>query len=186
MVREIVALGEGVALAEVAEGDIDWLTEHSDGAFEVERDSRPMPYEMPMYRLAVTNSDGTELLGVVMWHPVVYGPSYGCVAWNFGRELLPAARGRGIGTEVLRLLVGHLFGTTDVDRVEASTDVTNTPAQRSLEKAGFTREGVIRGAQWRAGERRDMVAFGILRTDVTDGKLTAGQIGSAELASGDG
>jgi RimJ/RimL family protein N-acetyltransferase len=175
--RKIVARGAGVALAEFADGDAEWLNEHGDGAYDIERDGRPMPYEIPNHRLAVTSEDGTELLGQVSWHPVTYGPSYGCVAWNFGRELLPAARGRGIGTEALRLLVRHLFDTTEVDRIEASTDVTNIRAQRSLAKAGFIREGVLRGAQWREGARHDLVGYSLLRTDVTGEKLTAGQNG---------
>jgi RimJ/RimL family protein N-acetyltransferase len=165
-VREVVARGAGVALAELRDGDIDWFRSNSDGAFDVERDDRPMPYKMPSYKIGITSEDGAELLGYITWHPVIYGPSYGCVAWNFGRELLPAARGKGVGTEALRLLIRHLFATTDVDRLEASTDVTNIPAQRSLEKAGLTREGIIRGAQLREGGRHDIVAYSILRSDV--------------------
>lgn len=183
--REVVARGAGVALAELQDGDVDWFRSNSDGAFDVERDDRPMPYKMPNYKLGVTSEDGTELLGIMTWHPVIYGPSYGCVAWNCGYEVLPATRGRGAGTEAMRVLVRHLFGTTGVDRIEASTDVTNTRAQRSLEKAGFTREGIIRGAQLREGARHDLVAYSLLRTDVTGEKLTAGQNGSAELISED-
>jgi RimJ/RimL family protein N-acetyltransferase len=175
--REILARGDGVALAELTDADIESFRERSDGAFDVDRDDRPMPFTFPVHRAAVTTEDGGEVLGVVSWHPVNYGPSYGCLAWNFGRELLPAARGRGIGTEVLRLLVRYLFDTTDIDRIEGSTDVTNVRAQRSLEKAGFTREGTIRGAQLRAGVRHDLVSYSLLRSDVTDEKLTASQNG---------
>jgi RimJ/RimL family protein N-acetyltransferase len=184
--RKIVVPGERVALAEWVDGDKEWLEARNDGAYDVERDDRPMPYKLPMDRLAVTSPDGGDLLGDVSWHPVMYGPSRGCMAWNVGIVLLPSNRGKGRGTEVLRLLALHLFDTTDIDRVEASTDADNIPTQRALVKAGFTREGVLRGAQLRGGERRDMIAYSILRSDVTDGKLTAGQNESAELASGDG
>jgi RimJ/RimL family protein N-acetyltransferase len=184
--RKVVVPGEQVALAEWLDEDKQWLEERNDGAYDVERDERPMPYRLPMDRLAVTSPDGSELFGDVSWHPVMYGPSRGCVAWNIGIVLLPSNRGKGRGTEVLRLLALHLFDTTDIDRVEASTDTANTPTQRALEKAGFTREGVLRGAQLRDGERRDMVSYSILRSDVTDEKLTASQNASAELASGDG
>ncbi|MCE7005837.1 GNAT family N-acetyltransferase [Kibdelosporangium philippinense] len=163
--RKIVVRGDGFALAELAKGDQEYLAEHGDRAFDVDRDGRAMPYEAPVHRLAITDETGTELLGRVMWHPVIYGPSYGCVAWNFGRELLPRVRGKGIGTAVLKALVRYLFDTTDVDRIEGSTDVTNVRAQKSLEKAGFTREGVLRGAQLRGGKRRDMISYSLLRTD---------------------
>ncbi|CAM3987112.1 GNAT family N-acetyltransferase [Kibdelosporangium persicum] len=165
-VRKIVFKGDGFALAELAAGDLEYLGEHGDGAYDVDRDGREIPIECPIYRLAVTTEDGTELLGHVMWHPVTYGPSYGCLAWNFGRELLPRARGKGIGTAVLKAFVRHLFDTTDVDRIECSTDETNVRAQKSLEKAGFTREGVLRGAQLRKGKRHDLISYSILRTDL--------------------
>jgi RimJ/RimL family protein N-acetyltransferase len=183
--RTILARGNGIALAEWMDGDREWLDEHDDGAFEVDVDDRPVPPPHDMHRAVVVSEDG-ELLGGVSWHKVTYGRGYGCLAWNIGGALVPASRGRGIGTRMWHLMARHLFETTDLDRVEASTDVTNLPTQRSLEKAGFLREGVIRGAQLRDGVRHDLVGYGVLRTDVTDEKLTAGQNGSAELASGNG
>ena len=52
---------------------------------------------------------------------------------------------------------------TPIERVEASTDVENVPEQRALERAGFTREGVLRRAQWRAGDWHDVVLYSKLR-----------------------
>ncbi|WP_221761243.1 GNAT family N-acetyltransferase [Kibdelosporangium aridum] len=164
-VRKIVVHGDGFALAELADGDREYLDEHGDKAFDVDHDGRDMPIQYPVHRLAITDESGKELLGQVTWHPVGYGPSYGCLAWNFGRNLLPNKRGKGIGTAVLKALVRHLFATTDVDRIEGSTDVTNVRAQKSLEKAGFIREGVLRGAQLRGGKRQDMISYSLLRTD---------------------
>jgi len=63
------------------------------------------------------------------------------------------------------LLVEHLFATSGADRVETSTDVTNVVSQRSLEKAGFIREGVLRGAQFRAAHWRNLVSYSVQRSD---------------------
>lgn len=118
----------------------------------------------PQTRLMVTLVDGT-LIGDVSWHPERYGPNPRSTAYNIGIGLVPAHRGRGYGWRAQRLLAGHLFATTDVFRVEASTDVDNIAEQRSLEKAGFVREGVLRGAQFRAAEFRDLVIYSRLRSD---------------------
>lgn len=118
----------------------------------------------PLSRLMVTTADGT-LIGDVSWHAVGYGPNERSTAYNIGIALQPAHRGMGYGTRVQRLLADHLFATTTVFRVEASTDVENIPEQRALTKAGFTREGVLRGAQFRADSPRDLVLFSRLRTD---------------------
>ena len=50
-----------------------------------------------------------------------------------------------------------------IERVEAVDRVGNVAEQRALERAGFTREGVLRRACFRGGEWRDMVVFSKLR-----------------------
>nr|WP_262986124.1 GNAT family protein [Streptomyces sp. CBMA123] len=85
--------------------------------------------------------------------------------WSLGAQLLPRARGRGIGTEAQRLLVDYLFAHTPVMRLEADTEADNLAEQRVLEKLGFTREGVHRAMAFRGGEWRDMVYYSLLRTD---------------------
>jgi RimJ/RimL family protein N-acetyltransferase len=106
-----------------------------------------------------------EPIGTVTWRRESYGPNPESACWNIGISLVPSGRGRGIGGVAQRLLADHLFETTDVHRIEASTDVTNVPEQRALEKAGFVREGVLRGAQFRAGKHHDMVGYSRLRSD---------------------
>lgn len=108
--------------------------------------------------------DGTPI-GTVGWHKVVNGPNPESAAWNIGISLVPEARGHGYGTEAQRLMAEYLFATTGANRVEASTDVENLAEQRSLEKAGFVREGVARGSQFRAGGYHDLVVYSRLRDD---------------------
>jgi RimJ/RimL family protein N-acetyltransferase len=114
--------------------------------------------------LAVAD-DADRLLGSVGWRPVAHGPNAGSQAVEIGISLHASARRRGHGTRAQRMLAEHLFATTGVHRVQASTDVDNVAEQGALERAGFRREGVLRGAQWRAGVFHDLVAYARLRTD---------------------
>jgi RimJ/RimL family protein N-acetyltransferase len=183
--REVIASGEAVALAEVLEGDREWLDDRDDGAYDVDPgDDRAPEHHVVVHRLVVVDLRDGEVVGEVNWHAVGYGRTRACGAWNIGMGLLPTARGRGVGARALRLLAEHLFTTTDLDRVEASTDVTNVAAQRVLEKGGFRAEGVLRGAQVRDGRRRDMIVFGLLRSDI-EPPPPAGSPREV-LASGDG
>jgi RimJ/RimL family protein N-acetyltransferase len=115
--------------------------------------------------LIIQRVDSGVPIGTVGWHKVGYGPGTASDAWNFGIELRPEARGQGFGTEAQRQLADWLFANTSVNRVEASTDVENVAEQRSLEKAGYVREGIQRGAQFRAGAYHDLVTYSRLRTD---------------------
>ncbi|HET7339631.1 MAG TPA: GNAT family protein [Candidatus Dormibacteraeota bacterium] len=104
-----------------------------------------------------------EPVGTVSWHAVRYGPNPESTALNVGINLIPSARGRGLGAVAQRLLVEYLFARTSANRIEAMTDVDNVAEQRSLEKAGFVREGVAIGAQFRAGAWHDLVVYSAVR-----------------------
>ena len=119
--------------------------------------------------LIVELIEGAQAIGTVSWHRVGYGPPGGSDAWNIGIELAPEARGHGHGVEAQALVARYLFEHTPMNRVEAQTDVDNVAEQRALEKAGFTREGVARGSQFRAGAYHDLVCYSILRGEVEPG-----------------
>jgi RimJ/RimL family protein N-acetyltransferase len=112
--------------------------------------------------LMVTRGD--EAIGFVNWRQVSTGQLSYC--WEIGIRLLPGSRGDGAGTWAQRLLVRYLFAHTRVNRIQAATEVTNLAEQRALEKAGFTREGVLRGAGFREGHWHDGVLYSVLRDEV--------------------
>jgi RimJ/RimL family protein N-acetyltransferase len=109
--------------------------------------------------------DGGTLAGDVSYHAVHHGPNPGSRGFNVGIALVPEHRGRGHGADAQRQLADYLFAHTTVERLEASTDVDNQAEQRALEQAGFTREGVLRHAQFRDGGFHDMVLYSRLRDD---------------------
>jgi len=115
--------------------------------------------------LAVLDEHGV-VAGDVSWHWVHWGPTRASWCPMIGIWLRPQARGRGIGRAAQRELAKLFFMHTAVNRVEAHTDVDNVAEQRALEVAGFTREGLVRGAQWRAGAYRDGYLYAILRGDI--------------------
>jgi RimJ/RimL family protein N-acetyltransferase len=117
--------------------------------------------------LLVVRIEDDEIIGDIGWHTVSYGPNSESRALNIGLALIPDARGKGYGTETQRLMAELLLDLFDIERVEASTDVENVAEQRSLEKAGFTREGVVRRAQFRAGTYHDLVTYSLVRSDLT-------------------
>jgi aminoglycoside 6'-N-acetyltransferase len=106
-----------------------------------------------------------EIVGGMSYHEVRYGPNAGSRAFNIGLHINPEHRGKSYGSEAQRLLAGYLLDTFPIARVEAETDITNLSEQRALEKAGFTREGVLRKAQWRAGDWHDLVVYSRVRGD---------------------
>jgi RimJ/RimL family protein N-acetyltransferase len=66
---------------------------------------------------------------------------------------------------VQRQLAEYLFSTRLIERLEAATEVENVAEQHALETAGFSREGILRHTQFRAGQWRDTVLYSRLRSD---------------------
>ena len=178
--RPVERTGERVRLREIAPADAElldaWRSEpRSMGEFnDFGVDVPPLAsalgegrrfVEEEMGRVAVERLEDGGVIGDMSWHPVRYGPNEGSKALNIGISLHPDARGQGYGVEAQRLLADLLFDLFEVVRVEASTDVDNLAEQRALEKAGFTREGVLRQAQHRSGGHHDLVVYSRLRDD---------------------
>jgi RimJ/RimL family protein N-acetyltransferase len=80
---------------------------------------------------------------------------------ELGYWLLPHARGRGVATRVARLLAEHAF-SLEIVRVEAHVNVGNDASERVLERAGFTREGVLRSLPKPDGRRVDKTLYSLL------------------------
>ncbi|WCJ23813.1 Acyl-CoA N-acyltransferases (NAT) superfamily protein [Euphorbia peplus] len=77
--------------------------------------------------------------------------------------------GKGIGTRAVKLVSKMIFGEyPELERLEALVDVEHVGSQRVLEKAGFTRECVLRKHYILKGRCRDFVMFSFLSTDLLD------------------
>ena len=80
---------------------------------------------------------------------------------EIGYWVLPDARRRGIATRIARLLADHAFAL-GVERVAAYVNVDNPASERVLERAGYTREGVVRSMPKPDGRRVDKTLFSLL------------------------
>jgi RimJ/RimL family protein N-acetyltransferase len=84
-----------------------------------------------------------------------------------GYCLLPAWRGRGYATRAARLVAAWAFHAAGIPRLVAGTRPDNVGSQRVLERAGFRREGYLRGRlPLPHGGRLDDVAYGLLPADL--------------------
>jgi len=106
---------------------------------------------------------GDHAAGFVSFHAASYGGM--AKHWVIGIALLPEHRGRGIGWRAQAALCDYLFAHSPFQRIEAGTHPENIAEQKALEKAGFHHEGVVRAAEFRAGQWRDGYLYSRLRTD---------------------
>ncbi|GAA0946918.1 GNAT family N-acetyltransferase [Virgisporangium aurantiacum] len=104
-----------------------------------------------------------QACGFVGYHQGVYSGM--ARYWEIGIVLLPEWRGKGVGWRAQALLTDYLFSHSPAQRIQAGTHAENVAEQKSLVKAGFQLEGVVRACEFRAGAWRDGYLYSRLRDD---------------------
>ena len=122
----------------------------------VEADPSEFLAELPADTFAVVED---ELLALVVVIPERDPESFELAYWT-----APAARGRGLATTGLRHAAAFALGERGAARVWVEIDPGNAASHRVAEKAGFTREGVLRAhcRDRRTGLRHDCVVYSLL------------------------
>jgi len=92
-----------------------------------------------------------------------------CRRAEIGYELHRDAWGRGYMHEALRAMLDIAFVQFGLNRIEADIDPRNTASARSLERVGFTREGLLRERWIVNDEVSDSALYGLLRSDWQSG-----------------
>jgi len=83
-----------------------------------------------------------------------------------GYWLASEARGQGHTTRAVRLITNWGFVHLGLERIDLMAATGNPASQAVAERCGFTREAVLRSFMVSKTGRDDMVAFGLLASDV--------------------
>ena len=110
----------------------------------------------------VKNDDDAQLLGSISLMRLAWQHARGEVGYWLARE----ARGAGHVTRAVRLICRWGFDTLGLERIDLLAGTGNAASQKVAQRAGFTREAVLRSYMRGKGERQDMVAFGLLRGEL--------------------
>jgi RimJ/RimL family protein N-acetyltransferase len=102
-----------------------------------------------------------EFVGIAL----AFGIDRGEAEAELGYIVTPAARGRGLGTAILRALTDWAFMATNAERLRLVIDVENPASLKVAERSGYVREGVMRSVHFKGGRRIDAVLLSRLRTD---------------------
>ena len=170
--------GDQIVLRARAESDVAVLHSelYDDVATRSRADSRPWkpmsagsvasPYavtepnnETACFSVAEIATD--ELVGEAL----LWGIDTHSRAANVGISLRPSFRGRGFGTEVVRVLCRYGFTTRGLHRLQLDTLADNAAMRAVAVRVGFRAEGVLREAAWVDGRFVDSMVFGLLVTE---------------------
>jgi len=98
--------------------------------------------------------------------PIGFIANFKRLDWQvIGYYLVDEERGKGYGSEAVKMIVDYVFMLQKVVRIQAETHPDNIASQRVLLKNGFKKEGVIRKSFFSRGVWRDTVLFSIIRDE---------------------
>ena len=113
-----------------------------------------------LHLLAVEDTD-RRVVGAIQWEEETE-PDYRHASIDVFLD--PAVHGRGLGTDAVRALAGHLFEQRGHHRITIDPAADNTAAIRCYEKVGFRPVGVMRSYErspdgtWHDGLLMDLLA----------------------------
>jgi RimJ/RimL family protein N-acetyltransferase len=169
----------GIALRRLEPGDIPWITAAcSDRELSRYVPGIPYPYadadarafieratrawaEGSEATFAIANAPDGAGLGTIALHLAADDTGLAQVGYWLARE----ARGHGAATIAVQLVSRWAFTAVGIDRLSLQTAPENVASQRVAERAGFTREGLLRAWMPTPGGRRHSVMFSLLATD---------------------
>jgi RimJ/RimL family protein N-acetyltransferase len=137
---------------------------------------RPIPPGSAASRYRVTNpGDDPAFFSVVeldtgelAGEAVLWGVDLHNRVGHVGISLRPSLRGRGLGTDTVRVLCRYGFAIRGLQRLQIETLADNAAMIRAATRAGFTQEGVLRRSAWVNGDFADEVILGQLAAGWND------------------
>jgi ribosomal-protein-alanine N-acetyltransferase len=108
--------------------------------------------------LSILDATADELLGSITLRIASWADLRAQLGYLVGAR----ARGRGVAPGAIRLISAWGFRKLGLERIEILVHPDNEPSQRAAEKAGFTREGILRSYTRVKDRRFDMWSFSAL------------------------
>ena len=182
---ETVLVGRTTYLRPVTGDDIEtlarWWAEPETAVFQ-SGVIRPRPDQpiREMFKAWSTNESGAgvafsavrrsddELLG----HVSLWGAELPTRGATLGVIMGPDARGRGLGTDALGILVRYGFEEMGLNRIQLGVYSFNDRAIAAYKKLGFVEEGRRREAALHAGHWYDEVLMAILASEYATGRAS--------------
>ena len=166
--------GQGFSLREWRKSDVESLARHANNIkiWRNLHDAFPHPYTRADAEIWIAQTS-TVPPGVI-YAIVVDGEAAGGIGITpmryehrrtaaIGYWLSESYWGRGITTRALRVMTDLAFATFDLARLEAFVFEWNLASCRVLEKAGYTREAVLKKRVTKEGRTVDCFLYALIR-----------------------
>lgn len=114
------------------------------------------------YRFAIEAIDSSHYIGECGINSIDWKNSVASAVIFIGDK---EYRGKGFGTEAMKILLYFVFNQININKVRLNVYSFNVRAIKSYEKCGFKKEGILRQEIFRDGKYYDTIVMGLLREE---------------------
>ena len=114
-----------------------------------------------LFQFGIERKSDEQMIGTCTLHQIHVQNWRAEVGYALGR----AYWGNGYMNEAMHALVDYAFRSMKLHRLEADIDPRNESSAKSLERLGFTREGLLRERWIVDGEVSDSALYGLLASE---------------------
>ena len=107
----------------------------------------------------IEDKEGTSI-GIINYFEVIGSNTTLEIGMFIAEE---SSRGKGVGTECIKLFVSYLFKTKNIMRIQYTTKTDNISTKIIGEKIGFEVEGILKKYKFVKGDFRDFYLMAITR-----------------------
>ncbi len=166
--------GERINLRTIEESDLEFLR---DGVNHPQvrtylniREPQNLENQKDFFENIICNSEGVHLLickekerlGIISLRP---DEDKADKLGNIGIWVHPEHHGNGYGTEASKIITEYGFNQLNYHKIYARAYEDNKASKSIWKKLGFKEEGVLRDHAYKQGEYKDIVHYGVLRSE---------------------
>jgi RimJ/RimL family protein N-acetyltransferase len=129
---------------------------------QYEAAEKEMREQKTLFHFAILAREDGRLIGKALIEYVDWSSGNGYIRLGIGEA---KSRGKGYGSQALRLLLRYAFAELNLYRVTAVAPAYNNCAVRLFQKFGFMEEVRRRNVLYRDGEFWDVIGFGLLNAE---------------------
>lgn len=117
--------------------------------------------------LVIVLRDADRAIGTIDLHEIDWTSRRASLGIMVGKA---DCRGKGYGSEAIRLMLGYGFETLNLHRIQLDVFEFNEAGIRCYERIGFVKEGVLREHLFREGRYHDVLRYGMLAREYFESK----------------
>lgn len=88
---------------------------------------------------------------------------------NMNIKLVKAARGKGVATRVVKLMIQYCFDELNLHCLTANVIERNSESRKLWEKLGFRQDGILRDRVFKNGKYHNAIAYSLLKEEYYEG-----------------